>query len=85
MSVKVLHQNIDPSLAKDKTLPSHSYIVSYYLDGKKCHDIAIGHKRAAIFDLYWDLYRNDLISIEWTDGRVNPKLWQDPKEKKKTK
>lgn len=85
MSVKVLHQNVDRSLANDKSLPLNSYLVTYKMDGKICYDIVISHKKTAIFDLYWDLYRGDLISMEWTEGRVNPKLWNDPNQKKKTK
>ena len=85
MNVKVLHQDVDISYAKDKTLPLNSYVVCYYYDGSKRYDIVISNRQADIFDMYWDLYRNNIISIKWTDGKVNPKLWQDPKAKSKTK
>jgi len=56
------------------------------MDGKVCHDLAIAGKKVDIFDYYWDLYRHDFITFKQTEGRVNPKLWNDPNQKsKKTK
>lgn len=71
--------------SKDRSLPNDSFIVSYYSGGELCHDITRAGKRVNIFDMYWDKFRNDLKSIEWTHGRVNPKLWgyQAPKSKKR--
>ena len=85
MSVKIIHQNCDPSLADDKSLPYTAYIVKYYDDGNCCYDIVICNKKTDIFDYYWDRYREDLISFKQTEGRVNPKLWgsQQPTKKKK--
>jgi hypothetical protein len=84
LSVKVLHQNCDPSLADDKSLPYTAYIVEYDDDGI-CYDIVICNKKVDIFDHYWDRYREGLISFKQTEGRVNPKLWgaQQPAKKKK--
>lgn len=84
MSVKVLHQNCDPSLADDKSLPYTAYIVEYE-DNDICYDIVICNKKVDIFDHYWDRYREGLISFKQTEGRVNPKLWgaQQPTKKKK--
>jgi len=54
-----------------------------YDDGNKvCYDIAVSSKRVEIFDYYWDKYRN-VISLKQSEGRTNPKLWQDPRKKKK--
>ena len=40
--------------------------------------------RADVFDMYWDKYRKDLKSIEWTDGTVSARLWgHKAKESKK--
>ncbi len=83
---KIVHQDCDKSLAKDKTLPLNSYIVTYEVDNQKKHDIVVCNKRAQIFDMYWDQYREGLKDIRWTDGKVNPKLWGNPpKETKKKK
>ena len=84
MSVKILHQNCDPSLADDKSLPYTAYIVEYD-DGGIYYDIVICNKKVDIFDHYWDRYREGLISFKQTEGRVNPKLWgvQQPAKKKK--
>ena len=32
---------------------------------------------------YDDVYKRQVISMTQTEGRTNPKLWQDPKKKKK--
>jgi hypothetical protein len=77
-------ENCDENAPKDKSLPVNSYLVTYHLDGKKICDIVICHKRADVFDMYWDKYRKDLKSIEWTDGTVSARLWgHKAKESKK--
>lgn len=85
MSVKILHQNCDPSLAKDRSLPYTAYLVEYEDGSEICHDIVICNKKVDIFDHYWDRYREGLKSFKQTEGRVNPKLWgaQKPEKKKK--
>lgn len=84
LSIKILHQNCDPELADDKTLPYTAYIVSYNVDGEGCYDIVLANKKSDIFDYYWDKYREDLISFKQTEGRINPKLWgSQVKETKK--
>lgn len=82
---RVLHENCDRSLAKDRALPVDSYLVEYLIDNAIVYDIVICGKRSDIFDMYWDRYRENLKSIEWTDGRVSSKLWrsQNPENKKK--
>jgi hypothetical protein len=85
--MRVLHQDCDPSLANDRTLPYNCYLVSYKLDGRICYDLILTDKKIDIFDYYWDRYRNDFISFEQSEGRVNPRLWSnkstEPKKKKK--
>ena len=80
---QVLHQKCEKSAAKDKSLPLNSYIVTYDSDEETFYDIVICNKQSDIFDIYWDKYREGLKDIRWTDGRVNPKLWQSRTEKKK--
>ena len=85
MSVRILHQNCDPSLADDKSLPYTAYLVEYDDENSVCYDIVICNKKTDIFDHYWDRYREGLIGFKQTEGRVNPKLWgsQQPTKKKK--
>lgn len=79
----VLHQKCEKSAAKDKSLPLNSYIVTYISEEETFYDIVICNKQVDIFDMYWDKYREGLQNIRWTDGRVNPKLWQAKTEKTK--
>jgi hypothetical protein len=85
LSVRILHQNCDPSLAEDRSLPYTAYLVEYDDGNGICHDIVICNKKTDIFDHYWDRYREGLIRFKQTEGRVNPKLWgiQQPSKKKK--
>lgn len=83
MSVKIIHQNCDPQLAEDRTLPYNAYIVNYYDDEQYNYDIVICNKKIDIFDYYWDRYREGLIGFKQTEGRVNPKLWSTNSKKKK--
>jgi hypothetical protein len=71
--INIIHKNCDKSLAKDKSLPLNSYLVSYNSDDILMYDIAQGIP-VDIFDHYYDHYRN-LLSMEWTDGKVNPKFY----------
>jgi hypothetical protein len=79
----VLHQKCEKSAAKDKSLPLNSYLVTYISEEETFYDIVICNKQVDIFDMYWDKYREGLQNIRWTDGRVNPKLWQAKTEKTK--
>lgn len=84
--MQILHQNCDPALAQDRSLPYSAYIVEYETDGETCYDIVIPRKKVEIFDYYWDKYREGLKGFKQTEGRVNPKLWgAKPKEEKKKK
>ena len=80
---KIIHADCDPSLAEDRSLPYTAFLVEYSQDGMTKFDIASAAKQVDIFDDYWDKYRHDLINMTQTEGRVNPKLWQDPKKNKK--
>ena len=81
--IKILEANCEPSKAQNKQLPTNSYLVTY-LDmnpgaSQYSHhyDIVTG-KRVDIFDCYYDKLGKDsrrLLSIEWTDGTVNPKFF----------
>lgn len=79
--IKIIHKDCDKSLSQDKSLPLDSYIISYSDDGIIKYDIAQG-TRVSIFDHYYDEYRN-VISMKWTDGKVNPKIYNQPQKKNK--
>lgn len=84
--MKVLHQNCDPQLAKDRSLPYNSYLVAYEIDGALAYDLIIANKQVEIFDYYWDKYREGIKGWKQSEGRVNPKLWgAQAKESKKGK
>ena len=83
--IRMIHKDCDPSLAEDKSLPYTSYLVEYLQDGITKFDIVTGNKRVDIFDHYWDHYRHDFQNMTQTEGRINPKLWQDPNAPKKKK
>lgn len=79
---KIIHEDCDPSLGQDRSLPYTAFLVEYSQSGITKFDIVTAAKQVDIFDDYWDKYRHDLIRMTQTEGRVNPKLWQDPKKKK---
>lgn len=80
----ILHKECDPSIAKDKSLPRDSYLISYMKDDTLVYDIARG-SRVELFDYYYDNFRN-IVGINWTDGTVNPKTYDYiPKENKNKK
>jgi len=86
LNIKILHQNCDPVLAEDRTLPYNAFVVKYYDDEQFNYDIVISNRQVDIFDYYWDKYREGLIGFKQTEGRVNPKLWgSQTKESKKGK
>jgi len=82
--MKILHENCDPKLADDRSLPYTAYLVEYEIDGAKAYDLVIPDKKVELFDYYWDKYREGLKGWKQSEGRVNPKLWGiQPKETKK--
>ena len=86
-SIKIIHQDCDPSLSEERSLPYTTYLVEY-IQGETTHfDIVMCNKKVDIFDHYWDKYRENLIRFTQTEGRLNPKLWwyQKPADKKKKK
>ena len=84
--MRILHQNCEPSVADDRTLPYNAYLVTYEIDGAIAYDLVIPDKQVEIFDYYWDRYREGLKGWKQSEGRVNPKLWGNvPKETSKKK
>lgn len=83
--MQILHQNCDPELANDRSLPYTAYLVWYELDGVMSYDIVIPDKKVEIFDYYWDRYREDFKGFKQSEGRTNPKVWCNPKDAKSKK
>lgn len=81
--MKILHENCDPSLADDKSLPYTSYLVEYVFGKTIQYDLVMANKQVDIFDYYWDKYREDLLTFTQTQGKINPKLWGYKKPDKK--
>jgi hypothetical protein len=83
--MKILHEQCDPKLANDRSLPYNSFLVLYEVDNSSMYDIVICDKRVEIFDYYWDKYREKLKSFKQTEGRINPRLWSGDSKKDKKK
>lgn len=84
MKIKILHENCDPELANDKSLPYTAYLIQYCTENGVQWDIAVSSKKVDIFDHYWDKYKN-VQNMSQTQGKVSPKIWVDPKTKTKSK
>ena len=83
MTMKIIHEDCDSELAKNRDLPRNAYLVSYTTEDEIKYDIVCG-LQCEIFDHYWDKYRN-VRGIEWTSGTVNPKIWGSQISEKKKK
>lgn len=79
--VNIIHRDCDLTSANNRSLPLDSYIVSYSDNDVVKYDIVQG-TQVSIFDHYYDEYRN-VISMKWTEGRVNPKTYNQPQKKSK--
>ena len=67
-----------------KNFPNDAHIIQYLVDEKICFDLTRGTK-IRLFDMYWDKFRENLKSIKWGNGTVNPKMWgyKSPEKKKR--
>ena len=82
---EILQEKCTKEDAKNKQLPVDSYLITYMIDENICHDIVRTSKRVSVFDMYYDKFGNCLKSIEWTDGKISPRLWgyKPPQSKKR--
>lgn len=78
----LLYSDVATPEANNNRLPSDSFLV-YYADeeGDKV-DICRGSRMVDIFDLYYDRFGPNISKIEFTKGRVNPKIWGETNKKK---
>ena len=79
--MNILHEDCDPTLAKDTKLPYNTYVVEYTKENRIAYDIAMSSSSVEVFDLYYDKYKKDFKFLKTASGRVNPKLWNQPKAK----
>jgi len=83
--IKILHQDCDPTLAQDKSLPQTAYLVEYLVDGLTKFDLVVCSKQVDIFDHYWDNYKENLNNIIQSSGTISPKVWNGPSPSKTKK
>ena len=81
--VKILKQDCRKDEANDKSLPYTCYLVVYKVDGVEKYDLAMASKQVDLFDYYYDLYKENFVSMMQAEGRVAPNMWKDPAEKAK--
>lgn len=81
---EILIQNGSYAEVCTKDVPNDAYIVKYTIDDKIHFDLTRGG-RIKLFDMYWDKFRENLKSIDFGYGRINPKLWgyKSPEKKKR--
>ena len=85
---EVILEKTTPDKAKDKSLPSDAFNVTYICEGTECLDVTRSQKQANVFDMYYDKYGQDAVKgITWGHGTVNPYVWRtsNSPEKKKRK
>tara|TARA_B100001250_G_scaffold251248_1_gene215968 strand:- start:1206 stop:1481 length:276 start_codon:yes stop_codon:yes gene_type:complete len=75
--MKVIHEDCDPNLANDKKLPYTAYLVEYVREGRIAYDIVNTTSGVEVFDEYYDKYKKDFKTMKQTEGRINPKLWNN--------
>ena len=82
---EILQERCKKEDSKNTQLPIDSYLITYMIDENICHDIVRTSKRVSVFDMYYDKFGNCLKSIEWTDGKISPRLWgyKPPQTKKR--
>jgi hypothetical protein len=84
--MRIIFEDCDPDKALDKSLPYTAYLVEYKKDDTSHYDLAVAKKRVDIFDYYWDKYGSNFVTMNQSEGRINPKLWgYQSKETKKKK
>ena len=73
--MKIVHENCDLEKCNNIKLPNTAYVVTYKVDGGECNDITISQKQVEIFDHYYDKYKKGFVTMNQTEGRINPKLY----------
>ena len=79
--MKIIHEDCDPELAKNRKLPNNAYLIEYIKEGIKTYDITMSQKAVDIFDHYYDKYKQDFHWLKQADGQLRPNLWNVEKPK----
>lgn len=79
---EIIIENGSYSDVCNKQVPNDTYIVKYYVNQKICFDLTRG-SRNNIFDMYWDKFRENLKTIEFSWGISDPRIWNSKKPQKK--
>ena len=87
--VTVIHNGCGVEAAKDRNLPTTSWLMSCKLEDKEWNDIVMGG-RVAVFDSYYDAFGKNVIQkMDWTSGTISPISWnatvKQPSKKGKRK
>ena len=83
--VDIMIENGTLEQVRTKDCPNDARIVTYVVDGETRYDLTRSAKAVSIFNMYWDKFRDGLKSIDYGEGRHNPKLWGTPPPKSKKK
>ena len=79
-TLNILKENCDPKKDNNTKLPYNAYLVQYKVGEDEIKwDLTMAYKMSEIFDHYYDKYKNVLAIIQ-SEGKVPPKLWQNPAE-----
>lgn len=82
---EIIQQKCSKLDSENFQLPNDSYLISYMYENEVYYDITRGNKMVNLFDMYYDKFGDGLKSINWTHGRVNPRVWgyKAPEKKKR--
>ena len=88
--ISILHENCDLTKDNNTKLPYTAYVTEYVVDGETRYDLAMAHSVTDIFDVYYDKYKKDFISMKQSEGRIAPARWNvnppsEPKKKRRRK
>ena len=73
---ELIQHKVPDNQLKNTQIPNDTYIVNYKINDVVYNDLCRGKKMVDIFDLYYDLLgKNELISIEYGYGVINPRNW----------
>ena len=79
ITLNILKENCDPKKGNNTALPYNAYLVQYKAGQDETRwDLTMAYKMSEIFDHYYDKYKS-VIAIVQSEGRVTPKLWNQPK------
>ncbi len=80
---EVIHEKCNKDQSLDHKLPTDAFLVTYSVENNILYDITRAGSAVEIFDHYCDTYGKDAVKgIDWTQGNVNPKMYNYGLDKK---